>query len=486
MTRYEREDAFIKKMALIAQYNPDLIMNAFDVYANLTRIDINDKEVKANEKFFNSWIEYFNNVPDIDVFVNQSFSYFCQFVNNPERTYNCNIKMYIPLDKEHIERGAISIFSFMAQQGITHQSKIGKDIRNDDIVIRVERLEDAFKIQSYVDSNKYIQEGKIPLSPFSISNGAVAYAMDDSISYNIEVATNIWGYLNALKKDNRLNDASIEGFRNYVSDVISAVSITGDGLREYMKSRDIFGDFDDVTDKLVNHVEVMKLIYKASSAEASLHELMNHRVEVLSTEKREQDRKQIQQVLLKVSGTKVDKSGDKSEILGQATIETYKKYGENWIKTALGEYIKKGETRGFTREKDSRMKVSVYLTPTDAEVMAINPETNLLDIDGYVDSVVKKYKEELAAKNQILASAVHEIHNMYGFDSAVKSVISYIENKGVQGFAETDQAKNLVISNLTPEDVRELVTNPKTKQEEVMTYVNNVISKPEVEENYSR
>ncbi len=53
--------------------------------------------------------------------------------------YNPNhIKLYIPLDARHIYRGVDQIFNFLSENDISHVSKVGSAIRNDDIVIRLE------------------------------------------------------------------------------------------------------------------------------------------------------------------------------------------------------------------------------------------------------------------------------------------------------------------------------------------------------------
>ena len=48
----------------------------------------------------------------------------------------CNaIKLYIPMDFEHIKEGANQLFDFICDINVEHQSKIAASIRNDNKLI---------------------------------------------------------------------------------------------------------------------------------------------------------------------------------------------------------------------------------------------------------------------------------------------------------------------------------------------------------------
>lgn len=170
------------------------------VYSYLVRrnVSMNDLGKKINfvfysnqsnewENFFGRWIEKFKNVDNIDVFCSENWKYFCQFKNGQVTGLDF-VKVYIPLDYEHIYEGVNRIFNFLAKSNIAHCSKVSSDIRFDDVVVRLNNLEDAKKLQNFVDNDRYIQKGLMKPNAFTISNNKVAYAYDGGLSYNSCVA----------------------------------------------------------------------------------------------------------------------------------------------------------------------------------------------------------------------------------------------------------------------------------------------------------
>ena len=124
--------------------------------------------------------------------------------------------MYVPLDQAHLQKGADYIFDFISKNGIEHQSKIARMIRNDDIVIRVNTKEDAEKVMEYIHSNPYIMEGLMRVNPFLANNNGIGLAMDNNFSYNDTVCEAIAGYYNYLKRYNRMDLFNVDGLNNYI------------------------------------------------------------------------------------------------------------------------------------------------------------------------------------------------------------------------------------------------------------------------------
>ena len=69
-------------------------------------------------------------------FVDPGWQYFCQFISSDLKAKGTSdhIKVYVPLDHEHLERGVNELFDFLDANKISHESKVGKKVRFDDVV----------------------------------------------------------------------------------------------------------------------------------------------------------------------------------------------------------------------------------------------------------------------------------------------------------------------------------------------------------------
>ena len=95
------------------------------------------------------------------------------------------IKVYIPLDIEHIEDGVFKIFKFLADNNIDHHSKVRNgEISRDDVVVRLYSENDARKLIDFVNNDEFFKTNKIEPNPFSIRDGRVALSSDGLFSYN--------------------------------------------------------------------------------------------------------------------------------------------------------------------------------------------------------------------------------------------------------------------------------------------------------------
>ena len=245
--RYKRIDEFLKRWAKIAKSNPNIEFNTKSmknaIYNELIRLGVDEKEKSVNlrdtkspQKFscnhyysyivnpdsaFNNWLQHFDKNNNIDVFVSPNWSYFCQFVSKDKTASIAkdHIKVYIPLDAKHIEEGAKQIFDFLSNNNIPHLSKIGKNIRFDDIVIRLVNKEDADKLINFVNNNKYIQNGLIEANPFAFNYNGIALACDGNLSYNDTIAGLIDMYIGQKKRENALNTVGLRNFYSYLINV---------------------------------------------------------------------------------------------------------------------------------------------------------------------------------------------------------------------------------------------------------------------------
>jgi len=220
---------------------------------------------------FNNWIQLFSK-RKTNVFVDPEWSYFCQFIseNKQARQAREHLKIYIPLDAEHIEFGAKMIFEFLEQQNIPHLSKIGRAIRFDDIVVRLVNPNDVDKLLDFVKNNSYLKEGLIKPNPFAFQKDGIAMAVDGSLSYNSTVASLMELYTDNRRRTNKLDTVSVEDFYNFV----------------YQKYKGQFIDRNDNTlqnffnwdsqAEANNYRQVMQLLINAHSPNFSFKDYLEH------------------------------------------------------------------------------------------------------------------------------------------------------------------------------------------------------------------
>ena len=275
--RYERIDQFLKFWRDICIENSDYYINKEDIYSRLVRLGIDyKKDYKVDlTDTFDKWIEYYSNNPNIIVFNSPNWEYFCQFRSRDSKATRANnhIKIYIPLDSEHIEKGAEMLFDFISVNNISHVSKIGKRIRFDDIVIRVADESDARMILDFVKNNRYMQEGLLKPNPFAFSKDGIALACDGNISYNNVISLLINNYI-VDKKGKDLNAIGFEDFYNFVIDIYNKeFTLNQDNIFRHMIMQTAYRN--DYIENRNNYMEVCELILSSINTNFNLNDYFN-------------------------------------------------------------------------------------------------------------------------------------------------------------------------------------------------------------------
>ena len=225
MNNQERINIFLNYWAKIGIQNPNYSFadeGAINrIYHELIfqGVSLEDRKVSLQSSF-EYWIDYYKDNPGIDVFNTLSWPYFCQFISKDKTARNLeeHIKVYIPLDSQHIVEGAKLIFNFLTENHISHISKIGKQIRFDDIVVRLTNEIDAEKLAHFIKENAYLQEGLLQPNPFAFQKDGIAMACDGRESFNFTVASIVAIYLDDCKKRNTLSSVSYDNFYQFVKE----------------------------------------------------------------------------------------------------------------------------------------------------------------------------------------------------------------------------------------------------------------------------
>ena len=290
MTNQERIneiDKLLKKWAKIIEQNPNsrigkdyiyhlLIFNGTKKEEEL--VDLSSEKVntlniffsKNKKSTFSNWIDKFSK-SNTKCFVSPDWQYFCQFISKDNKAYNSDehIKMYVPLDAKHIERGVQMIFKFLDKNKISHLSKVGKRIRFDNVVIRLINPEDADKLLDFIKKNHYIQDGLLKPNPFAFQKDNIALAVDGDLSYNSTVSRLITDYLLREKENNNLKNVSADNFYNYVNVLYKTQFITHEN--DHLSNLFDWEDYEEI-----NYREVISLILKSKNSFFQYKDLIDH------------------------------------------------------------------------------------------------------------------------------------------------------------------------------------------------------------------
>ncbi len=380
MNNAKRIDEFLKYWAKIAIQNPNYNLdndNAYNaIYSDLVRMDVSeyDKSVsltcdgdpfnnptdreKYKETTFYKWIKYYKDDNRIDVFNSEYWPYFCQFISTDYKATKTkeHIKIYIPLDADHIEQGTEMIFNFLAGNNISHNSKVGKHIRFDDIVVRLNNERDAIKLINYVNNNPYLQRGLIKPNPFAHQEGSVAMACDGSESYNYTVATIIGIYLNECKKTNHLQNVSYQDFYHFLSTYYKKQFINKENTILANKLR-----FYNNKEKREDYKEIISLILKVQNPSFQLQDYLSH-----------------------YEHSYHNKMTDEDKLLIQAILKMDEKRGEGQGVNYVKAYLATGESAYLTRDDKLRENV---VNSNMREIIKNRLRDNKISFEHYVNNL---------------------------------------------------------------------------------------------------
>ena len=219
--RYDEMYVFINHILTIAKSNPGIYIDESIVYSELEKFTLPGKDfespgkAKKVEHLFSKWIERFEGTKNISVFNAYNWPYWCQFTNKSQRGEY--IKMYVPIDGEGLEECVNLIFDFMAKHDMHHQSKVGKFLRNDNVVIRLDKGDEKSlrMLIDFITHNEKIQRHLNKTNPFLPNINGIGVMNETGITYNGELCELISRYVNERRNDARLD---LQDFIKYVKE----------------------------------------------------------------------------------------------------------------------------------------------------------------------------------------------------------------------------------------------------------------------------
>lgn len=423
------------------------------IYAHLVTVGIPEREKKQDlSESFDILQNYNQNNEKMNVFVAPNWRCFCQFVSkNANKAFGINpIKLYIPLKKQNIENNVQRIFDFINQNNIEHRSKLARQTRVDNLVIRVLNKEDADKIINFVNNDLELTKDMYEPNPFCINEGKVGLAMDRSLSYNDTVSKYILNYIK--EETERKNIVSYQGFVNYVQRNLYKLKAKQD-LSEYIN-------------KFANNEQLYELpTYLQNLEEITTIILKNLEGQPKKSLYQEFERQNSQEYLEKQANEYYEfdytKMYTENNALLQNIITTMvRKYGEHGTRINLKRYKETGDSGVITRTNNLREIVENSKT--------FRTYLGLINIDREFDILMPKRNEDLVletklSKEAILEMACKETYlraqkiDYDGQSQVAMALINASKNKDYQWFTRTNNARRQIQENIAPDQIEEVI-----------------------------
>ena len=203
--RIDEIDYFLKYIYNINRNNPSIAVNYSLVSNELRRYglklnDMNyDRSLSNVRYYFPEWAKHFTNVATCFGHVLPGSEYFYHFKNLFFRKDPDNfIKLYVPIDKDHLFQGVNILMNYIASLNIRHYSKVASEIRSDNVIIRLDAsdTENAEKIINFINSNPYLRQGLNKVNPFVPSVKGIGIMNENGGSYNGRMSEAIAKYIN--------------------------------------------------------------------------------------------------------------------------------------------------------------------------------------------------------------------------------------------------------------------------------------------------
>ncbi len=333
------------------------------VYSNL--INIGSKKEPIN-KYFAYWKEKFNKNKNVHVY---NDAYYCHFDSPTIKNdaYNM-LKIYIPMDKDHMYNGINSLFDYIAESGITYHSKITSDTRIDDVVLKVDSIASAEKIRNFINHEDYIKKGLINTNPFTVIDNNISYTWEGKLSYNLVVSDWISRYINKTNKD-----ISCDNFLEYICNKYNDVFIEGNNINKFSNEiKNIDGE-----QGLLNYQRITEILIMSLN-NISLKDFYTMYQSIIDKEKSKNKLLNIKKLVEKDKENNIEINNEDKEVFDYAFIQMCK--NEDLEKTVkrFKNFINTGSYLQFTKKNNIRQLMIENMTREKAKELMLEEQKQIL------------------------------------------------------------------------------------------------------------
>ena len=446
-------DKFLKD--LYRYYGNDPNKTTDSIYYFLTKYSVpkEERELKISS-FFSEWKNYFRNVPNINVFVNPNWSFFCQFTNMKKNMKQLDnpIKIYLHVGSKDILEVAKILFKFLADNNIIHESKIGSEVRLDDIVIRVYSKSDYIKITEFIEKTPRIKNALRDSFPISFSDKKVSCALDRDLSFNKVLAQYLNWYAFDSKKANKKN-VSVEDFFNYIVNIYKSVFI-------YKNKSDIalflerytFNPFNLTNEFLLNNYqEITKVILESIKDNTTL----NYFNVIDFCNNRDLYEARINDYSYALGYNNISEAD--IYLVVECILTMSRKYGVEQTIKNLNSYINEGRIARITRDNNIQNRFKSMVPSTKLKVI-LGRES----VKSFVERVTgtpmndnEIMRHEYA--KMLLEMAVLETYNKYGMKQTKGAIFHAIKENDYGYFTNEKGLRDKLQRSVTIEQLKYLV-----------------------------
>lgn len=490
-------DEFLKFFRDIAIQNPDHHFVQEEIYYHLTGFGLPSTENhKPIKYYFDNWTHYFENDAKLSVFVDPHWSYFCQFISadGKARASKDHLKVYIPLDSNHIEKGAKEIFEFLSKNGISHESKIGSQIRFDDIVIRLINPSDVSKLISFINDNSYIQEGLLPANPFTFNTNGIALAVDGTLSYNATVASMILFYINDKRSKNSLETINVNDFYNFVVNYYNFVFSSPEGLNRLANdfpwnSR----RFESPEAQFVNYKNVFDLMIQSINNNFTFNDYISHYFEAADINLRKQKEEQLRNINMGIVSSKEDKMlsnetiSKTNELLLQIIDAMNEKNNNQYaVFSNINRYLITGIPECITRKNNLRNLVINSTFREDLNQILKNNNKGFVE---YAEELLSERKHhsivpndnEKVVRNTVekqvilrIKEIIEIMSNKYGQRTAHINLEQYLKTGDPSKFTRDYNLRGRIVNSTFRSDLRQILAYRNLTLNDYLTAISDV------------
>ena len=360
MNRYEEMNNFLKFFANIYNNNPKTQITSDTIYDALSNYGLSQLEIQNSKGsnirikgvYFDEWIDYFKDDPNLNVYFTEVQSRFLQFNywggNNPEL-----YKLYLSFPEEKILECVKQLFKFISDNNIKNISKVADSVRSDSVVLRVYNKEDVTKIIDFINNNDYINKSCKQVNPFLIKAGNVGLSYDKNLSYNEVLSYLIKQYLLEKRNTNSLNSVSIDNFRYYVINSYNTIFSNKESLIEFMNDsfvkKLIKRHSDDIIDVLSNIKDIMNLTVLQLNPNSTIDDYYN-KIEIFKKPKHNEDNNLLINSI--INKQEINNDVDIKTIINDYILYAFKKYNSiDTIVNCLENYMINNNINAITRDK---------------------------------------------------------------------------------------------------------------------------------------
>ncbi len=383
----------------LAVQNPNFNLNSGVIYNDFKfgGLPDSDKTVRDgrlhgryNRQFYERWEKDFKRTKNINAFCDEygDFRYWFQFTNTDPSKEHEYIKIYVPLNSQHLFKGVEELFSFIAKENIKHASKVAEEARIDNVIIRIYKddVESLYKIINFIRNNKYLSTGLNFCNPFVPTINGIGVMNEHGNSYNSDVSKYVASYLSGCLANR--TKPNVDDLRNYI--------------KMYCRDKDL--------------VETFESAY------------LGRREFKPKTAKKQEQQK---------SGLSFEQ---KSYLLSDAMKETFNKYDKDQVYAALYHAVTENDFSYFTNQ-NFRLRDKLQNNLTGEDIMQIikyalsnlvHPVMMPKNVEGKITRFVNlMFSNDLVLSFDEACSATLEKH---GADFLLRAIYNYIYFGDPQGF----------------------------------------------------